>query len=83
MTPAFFQKLWSIVGDDAVKLVSKFFKDGAIMNGLNETNIILIPKKKFLVTVSDLPPISLCNVMMRVITKVLANPMKELLDRVY
>ncbi|XP_074342552.1 uncharacterized protein LOC141680149 [Apium graveolens] len=82
MTPAFFQKHWEIVGDDIVKMVSHFFCSGEILQGLNETNIILIPKKKNPTKVSDLRPIALCNVLMKVITKVLANWMKDMLEKV-
>lgn len=46
MTPAFFQKHWEIVGMDVVELVSQFFLTGNMVQGLNETNIVLIPKKK-------------------------------------
>lgn len=53
-----------------------------MFNGLNETNPVLIPKKKNPVVVGDLRPISLCNVLMKVITKVLANKLKILLDMV-
>lgn len=45
-TPAFFQKYWPIVGGDVVELFTNFFWNGDIMVGLNETNIVLIPKKK-------------------------------------
>ncbi|KAL8093788.1 hypothetical protein AgCh_035608 [Apium graveolens] len=46
MTPGFFQRHWSIVGSDIVELVRKFFKEGELDVGLNETNLVLIPKKK-------------------------------------
>ncbi|KAL8146376.1 hypothetical protein AgCh_004207 [Apium graveolens] len=59
-----------------------FFCSGEILQGLNETNIILIPKKKNPTKVSDLRPIVLCNVLMKVITKVLANRMKDMLEKV-
>lgn len=48
--------------------------------GMNETNIVLIHKKKIPTNVSDLRPISLCNVLVNIITKVLANRMKNVLD---
>ncbi|KAL8145631.1 hypothetical protein AgCh_003685 [Apium graveolens] len=79
MTPAFYQKHWSIIGGDVVDMVRKFFQHGIITKGLNDTNIVLIPKKKNPSSVGDLRPISLCNVVMKVITKVLANRMKEML----
>lgn len=46
MTPAFFQKHWPIVGNDIVDMVRIVFQNGVITNGLNDTNIVLIPKRK-------------------------------------
>lgn len=80
MTPAFFQRHWQIVGQDIVALVQKFFEDGNFPLGLNDTNIVLIPKKKCPVNMGDLRLISLCNVMAKVITKVMANRMKGFLQ---
>lgn len=82
MTPGFYQKHWSIVGDDVVCLVRKFFQDGVMPTGLNDTNVVLIPKKKSPMVVGDLRPISLCNVLARIVTKVMANRMKHMLDEV-
>lgn len=80
MTPGFFQRHWSIVGEDIVKMVKEFFSQGVMLEGLNETNLVLIPKKNNPSTVSDLRPISLCNVLVKIITKVMANRMKLLLN---
>lgn len=82
MTPTFYQKYWSIVGDDVVKLVARFFQDGRIDSELNKTHLVLIPKKKNPSSVGDLMPISLCNVLMKVVTNVLANRLKTMLDKV-
>lgn len=82
MTPSFSQKYWSIVGLDVVRLTQKIFQSGELPDGINDTNVVLILKKKNPVTVGDLRPISLCNVLIKIITKVLANRMKGLLDGV-
>lgn len=82
MTPSFFQQHWDIVGDDVVKLTQEFFRTCKIMQGLNDMNIVLIPKKKNPTVLEELRPIALCNVLMKVIIKVLANRMKELMGDV-
>lgn len=82
MTPAFYQKHWDIIGEDVFNMTRHFFSSGEILEGLNDTNIVLIPKKKNPTQVGYLRPIALCNVLMKVITKVLANRMKILLTNV-
>lgn len=48
--------------------------------GSNNTNIVLISKKKQPEFVSDLRPISLCNVVDRITCKVLVNRMKRFMN---
>ena len=52
---------------------------GEIPTGWNETTIILIPKVKDLKRVSEFRPISLCNVIYKLISEALANRLKLLL----
>ncbi|XP_074327612.1 uncharacterized protein LOC141665526 [Apium graveolens] len=82
MTPAFYHRHWQIVGRDIVNLVRRFFEDGQMPQGLNDINVVLIPKKKYPMNIGDLRPISLCNVLVKVITKVMANRLKGLLQGV-
>ncbi|XP_060968346.1 uncharacterized protein LOC133035920 [Cannabis sativa] len=60
----------------------RFFQTEEMPEGLNATNIVLIPKKKKPDQMSELRPISLCNVVAKVITKVLSNRMKSFLGDV-
>ncbi|XP_062085599.1 uncharacterized protein LOC133791697 [Humulus lupulus] len=82
MGPGFFQHHWGIVGTDIVNMVKDFFVSGTLPTGLNDTNLVLIPKKKNFSTMSDLRPIALCNVLYKVISKVLANRMRGLIDQI-
>ncbi|XP_062099843.1 uncharacterized protein LOC133805695 [Humulus lupulus] len=82
MTSAFYQKFWRIVGCDVVSFVRNFFNMVTLPDGINDTNVVLIPKKKNPEQLSDLRPISLCNVLYKVASKVLANRLKQVLNQV-
>jgi len=49
--------------------------------GLNITNISLIPKGSTQVSMKDWRPITLCNVLYKIISKVLANRLKKVLPK--
>lgn len=66
MTPGFYQKLWDMVNKDIASLVRDFFTYGTMMEGLTDTNMVLIPKKNHPQVMGDLRPISLCNVLYKV-----------------
>uniref|UniRef100_A0A803QI10 RNase H type-1 domain-containing protein n=1 Tax=Cannabis sativa TaxID=3483 RepID=A0A803QI10_CANSA len=50
--------------------------DASIPEDLNNTNLVLIPKKKNLENMGDLRPIALCNAVYKIISKVMANRLK-------
>ncbi|XP_030483709.2 uncharacterized protein LOC115700281 [Cannabis sativa] len=80
--PGFYQKFWDIVGSDVMKLVQQFFMFGEFSNNLYDTHIVLIPKKSKPESMNDFRPIALCNVIYKIVSKVLANQFKGVLHHV-
>lgn len=70
---SFFQKYWAEVGDSSTTLVKRIFCTGTVPRDLNRALIYLIPKVHNLESFSQLRPISLCNVIMKLVTKIIAN----------
>ena len=46
---------------------------------MNHTHVVLIPKKQNPSEITDFRPISLCNVIYNMVTKVITNRLKEIL----
>lgn len=72
----FYLATWSWIGDDVANLVSSFFHSGVMPQHINDTLIVLIPKKLVALVPADYRPISLCNVVYKLIAKSLANRLK-------
>ncbi|XP_031090853.1 uncharacterized protein LOC115995843 [Ipomoea triloba] len=79
MNPGFYQHYWDVVGGDVSDFVLGCLNSCSFPEGLNATNVVLIPKKKVPERVSDLRPIALCNVVYKIMAKILANRMKRLI----
>lgn len=78
----FYKKYWDVVGDDICDLVLNFLNDGCMPEDINFTHVAFIPKIKNPSKMTDLRPISLCNVSYKLISKVLANRLKVLLPHI-
>ncbi|PNY16580.1 ribonuclease H, partial [Trifolium pratense] len=78
----FFQKYWHIVGKDTCLKVLSILNDNGTPESLNRTFVALIPKCKNPGSPNHFRPISLCNVIMKIVTKCIANRMKCILPEV-
>ena len=81
MTALFYQQSWSIIKEDVVNMVNNFLTSGVFEDKLNMTNICLIPKTVRPIRMTELRPISLCNVGYKIISKVLCQRLKGLLPK--
>ena len=79
MNALFYQKFWHIVGTDVVAVVLDFVHSGTMPFDINYTHIFFIPKVKSPENLSDYRPISLCTVIYKIISKILANRLKIIL----
>ncbi|XP_043705322.1 uncharacterized protein LOC122655168 [Telopea speciosissima] len=82
LPPTFFQNYWDMVKDDLYFLVSDFINTGHIPRELNRTYICLIPKVSAPESVDQFRPISLCNIAIKIITKVVADRLHGALDHI-
>ena len=79
MSPIFYKSFWHIVGRDVTSVVLNALNSGVVPESLNSTFIALIPKVKHPKRVADFRPISLCNVVYKLISKVLVDRLKKFL----
>jgi hypothetical protein len=69
----FLQRNWDLLRHDVVVAVQRFFAEGIMPEEVNDTTIVLIPKKNDPLELKDYRPISLCNVIFKVVSKCLVN----------
>ena len=75
--PFFFKKYWHVVTNEVWRLVRDAFMFGSFDLALTKTLIVLILKEDQPTRMKDFRPISLCNVLYKLITKVLVNRLKK------
>ena len=78
----FFQRFWLVVGKSVMEEVKKVFLLKEVPEFLNSTLISLIPKIPGPKTLSNYRPISLCNMVYQIVSKVIVARLRPLLDQV-
>ena len=77
----FFHRFWLIVGNSVIDLVKKVFVERKVLEFLNRTHIVLIPKIQGPETLGNYRPISLCNTVYKVITKIIVARFRPFLEK--
>ncbi|KAK3211831.1 hypothetical protein Dsin_016537 [Dipteronia sinensis] len=69
----FFLKFWGTIGESVIFACLRVLNMGGSVQDFNNTVIALIPKIQNPVSMSDFRPISLCNVLYKIVSKVISN----------
>ena len=75
----FYQTQWHIVGESFCKVIKDVFRSQYIPAEINRTLLVLIPKTENPTSFTMYRPISLCIVAYKMITKIIANRLQEIL----
>lgn len=78
----FYKQLWPTIGEDVIKAVTSFFTIGFMPREVNCSLIMLIPKITNPSSTHHFKPISLCNVVYKIISKLLVAKLKPHLDKI-
>jgi len=76
----FFQLHWDMVGIDICKAVKFFFTHKKLVREINHTFLTLVPKSTNANSLSDFRPIACCNLLYKLITKILSNRLQGVID---
>lgn len=83
MPSIFFKRFWDILGNKVINEVMQILNENQpVPEEWNQTTIALIPKVKQPERVTKLRPISLCNVLYKIVSKILANRLKGILPEI-
>jgi len=78
-TVDFFHHCWDLVRQDVWEVVEESRASGLVLPALNSTFLALIPKEERVTNPKQFRPIALCNVIYKVITKIIAARLKPIL----
>ena len=81
-TGAFWQFCWEFVKEEVMEMFKEFHEHNTFLKSLNATFLVLIPKKGGAEELGDFRPISLLGGLYKLLAKVLANRIKNVIGGV-
>lgn len=77
----FMKRCWSVIKYDFYKLRDDFFQGSIILDSINSSFIMLVPKVNNLESMSDYRPISLLNSSVKILTKLLSDRLQNVITK--
>lgn len=74
------QDNWASFGPAVIHEVTQFFQTSVMPSYMGSSNLILIPKSEESISVTQFRPISVCNFLYKVVSKIIANRIKPYMD---
>ncbi|KAK1321937.1 hypothetical protein QJS10_CPA03g01597 [Acorus calamus] len=78
----FFQRFWPLIHQDLFHAIQHFFKNGHLLKQTSHSFIALVPKSATADTLDGYRPISLCNTLYKILTKIMASRLQEVLPHI-
>ena len=82
MSAVFYQHSWPLIRNEVCLAVLDYLNNSIFDTSINDTFITLIPKVKDPTRITEYMPINLCNVLYKLIAKVLDNRLKKVLPHI-
>ncbi|XP_043697430.1 uncharacterized protein LOC122648259 [Telopea speciosissima] len=78
----FYKHSWEVNGEELTNAIQWFFANSFMPHSINATFITLVPKSGDVSTFAGFRPIALCNLLYKIITKILSNRIQHVIGSV-
>lgn len=78
----FYRNYWCIVKERVINFVQECFRLQHVPHNFNKTFIVLIPKSKNPTNFNQYRPISLCNFVYKIVSRILVDMMKGAMGKI-
>lgn len=75
------KEFWPIMEKDIMTSFANFYSNRVNLNQVNRANVVMVPKRENAKMLTDFRPISVINIIPKLIAKVLSNRLRSFLSQ--